>query len=180
MEELIVQYPKSMVLIWILLSLLNYPLYFLNLQLYKNSSDFDSKPKVKSFFKFLLWLGFWSFLLTGYSQKYFQNKISIDDYSIFVGACFSPIIGYLLMNILSVGNYFIYKIYAPKITFTTKKHAYILSSLNFFEYATLIFLSFLITKNQFLLGGAFGLAWGGIVMFLSCLNEKTSKKITEE
>ena len=184
MEELIVQYPKLMVLTWILLNLLCPPLYLLNLQLYKKSSTFDSnhtiKHRMKSFLKFLLWLGFWSFLLTGYSQKYFQNKISIDDYSFFVGASFFPIIAYLLINILSIGRYFVYWRCAPKIDFASKKGAYILYSLYFFEYSILIFLSFFISKNQFLLGGAFGLALCGIVMFLWSLDTKTSKKTTEE
>jgi hypothetical protein len=161
MERLIIQYAE---LIWIVLNLLHYYLRFLIARLYKNLADFDSEFEIKydkkSFLKFLAWIGFGAVTLFAYRHAALQKVVTADEYSAWVGAFFFFVIGCLLRDILSMGNYFVYWREISKVTISFKA-SMILSSFEFFGYSTLMLLSFLISKNPFLLGGTIGLAFGG-------------------
>jgi len=184
MEQFIIQHPVPTLIIWTVLNLLHYYLNFLNSRLYKSLADFDPKFEIKydqkSFWKLLLWIGFGIGMLCAYRQLILQKPEKTDEYFVFAGALFFLVIGYLLKDILSLGKYFVYCREISKITYPSFKATMILISFEFFGYSILMFLSFLISKSPFLLGGAIGLAFGGALCILELTRKKYSSKIEDD
>jgi uncharacterized protein YneF (UPF0154 family) len=136
-------------------------------------------------------------MLSALRQAFLQKYVTAYEYFVWVGAFFFLVIGYLLRNVLSLIGYFIRRRGMPKITSshpkTSKnaicdientnnegfgigsysfKHSTIAYSFEFFGYSTLMLLSFLISKNPFLLGGTIGLAFGGMLNILALTKKK--------
>jgi hypothetical protein len=170
MEELIIQHPSLILLIWTILNLLHYCLNLLSIRLYKNLPDFDSQFETncdkKYFLKLLLWLGFGIGVLVALRQAMLEKGVTAYQYFAWVGAFFFLIMGYLLMDILSLTGHFVFWKRVHKIAYSFKDSAMV-CSFEFFAYSTLILLSFVISKNPFLLGGTIGLAFGGILCIVN-------------
>lgn len=166
MKQLIIQHPVLLLIIWTALNFLYYFLNLLQWQLYKRSADFDSRYGPKSpkrrFLKLLPWIGFGIVWLSAIRQVDLKKPEGENEYFIYVGAFFFLIIGYLLIQILSLGRYFVYR-REMTTKFCSPNTSRILTSLEFFGYSALILLSYLISKDPLLLGGIIGLAFGGIM-----------------
>ena len=183
MEGLIIQYPVSILLVWTLLNFLHYYLTFLNIRLYKNVLDFDSKFEVKynkkDFFRLLLWLGFGVGMLAVFRQAMLQKIVTTNKYFVWIGAFFSLVIGWLLSDFLSLAKYFVYRRETPKLTYSSSKASMIVYSFEFFGYSALMLLSFFISKHPLLLGGTIGLAFGGILYLFKLSKRQYYSKIEQ-
>jgi hypothetical protein len=162
MEHYIIQYPIPMLLGWVILNLLHYCFAYFNKRLYMKVVDIDPKyatiNNLKSFLIFLVWLGLGIGILSGHSLLIKK----ITDYDcIYIGALFFLIFGYLLEDIFAVIGYFVLWKRSLKTSYSVKDFT-ITYFLKFSAYSLLVFLCYLISKNPFLLGGAIGIAFGGI------------------
>lgn len=179
MEPLVIQYPTETLIIWTLLNLLHYVLNFVNGQLYKRlvgNSKFEIKYNKKFFLKLLLWLGFGIGVLAAHRQAMLDKDITAYEYFVWVGAFFFLEIGYLLLDFLALLKYFVYQREMLKITYSFKTST-LMYSFEFFGYSVLVLLSFLVSKDSFLLGGSIGLAFGGILYILELTRKKNYSKI---
>jgi hypothetical protein len=136
---------------------------------------FEIKYDKKYFLKLLLWLGFGIGFLAALRQTMLKEEITSYEYFAWVGAFFFLMIGYSLRDILSLGKYFICrKEMSTCFSFNT---TLILIAIEFFGYSTLMLLTFLTSKNPFLLGGTIGLVFGGILYILELTRKKNRSKI---
>jgi hypothetical protein len=181
MEQLIIQHPVITLLVWTILNLLYFCLNFLGIWLYKNLPSFDSKFETsrgkRYFWRVLLGLGFGIVWLSASRGMMLAEKITPYEYFVWVGGFFFLIIGYLLRNILSLGKHFIYRKETSKITCFSFNTTMIFAAIEFFGYSTLMLLSFLLSKNPFLLGGTIGLAFGGVLHILELTRKKNRSNI---
>jgi hypothetical protein len=168
-------------LVWTILNLLYCCLNFLSIRLYKNLPGFDSKFETsrgkKYFLRVLLWLGFGIGFLAVLRQTMLEERITSYEYFVWVGVFFFFIIGYLLRTISSFGKYFIYRRETLRTTCFSFNTTLVFSAIEFFGYSALVLLSFLISKNPFLLGGTIGLASGGVRYLLELTRKKSRSKI---
>lgn len=180
MENLILLYPKLMLLTWILLNLLHRGINFLNLRLYKNLMVLDSSYITtynrKYFLKFLLWLGFGIGMLAALRQQILNKNITGFEYFTWVGAFFFIVIGYFLNEILLLTRYFVYQKDNSTLICPSHKTALILTAIEFFGYSVLVLLGFFITKTPFLLGGTIGLAFGGFLYIFQLITFQNDKQ----
>ncbi|MGA2915305.1 MAG: hypothetical protein ABSE89_04700 [Sedimentisphaerales bacterium] len=121
--------------------------------------------------KLSLWLAFGVGTLAALRQAMLEEKVTTNEYFVWVGAFFFIIIGYLLRDILYLEKHFVYWKQSPTTTYSFKAAA-IVRSFEFFGYAALILLSFLISKNPILLGGTVGLVFGGSLYIFELINKK--------
>ena len=174
MERLIVQYAE---LIWVLLNLLHYYLNFLNNRLSKSLVAFDSKFKIKydkkSFLRNLVWIGFGVVFLSFYRHAVLHKAATTEEHFVVIGGFIFLVVGYLLQDILFLGGYFVCRSEMPRMTYPfSPKVSAILVSFDLFGYSALMLLSYLVSKHPFLLGGAIGLATGGLI----CIYQITGKQ----
>ncbi len=174
MERLIVQYAE---LIWVLLNLLHYYLNFLNNRLRKSLADFDPKSGIKynnkSFLRILLWIGFGVVFLSFYRHAVLHKAATTEEHFVVIGGFIFLVVGCLLRDILYMGGYFVCRSEMPRTTYSFSfETSAILASFEFFGYSVLMLLSYLVSKHPFLLGGAIGLATGGLI----CICQVKRKK----
>ncbi|MDD5010657.1 MAG: hypothetical protein PHQ00_00870 [Phycisphaerae bacterium] len=183
MEQLVIQHPILILLTWTLLNILLCCINFLYQRLYKNVIDFDVKSEArygkKSSLMLLAWLIFGVVTLAAHRQAMLKGEETFYEYSVWAGAFFFLIIGYLLRGTLYLIQYFVYWKGLPKTT-SSYKASTIVYSFEFFGYSALMFLGFLVSNNPFLLGGTIGLAFGGALYLLELTRKKgtSDKKIS--
>jgi hypothetical protein len=176
MENLIIQYPVRMLLVWTLLNVLACCLDVLGRRLTKDVANSDPGFQVKSYKKafliFLLWLGFGIGTLAANRQEMLEDDTKTYECLVYIGAFFFVVIGYLLSNIMSLLKYFVCRKEMPKPSTYSYKTCIIIRSLEFFGYSALILLSFAISENPILLGGAIGLAFTAGIYLLELTRKK--------
>ena len=183
MEQLALRYPGLIALIWILLNLLVYLLYLLRQRIKPNITDFSPKPesetRKRSFLRgiawSLLWIGFGTGIILSYKQAILQNVATSYEYFGWVGGFFFVEFGLLIVNLWSIGDYYICRKEMPEKMLYSTKTLTILSSIPFFAFSILIFFGFLMSKSPFLLGGSIGLAGMGVVWLERLVLKKNEK-----
>lgn len=180
LERIIIEHPKLMVLGWLFLNVLYCCVSFLLRRLYKKKGWDDSRSVTKitkkSLLRFLVWLVFGVVVLVGCGQKYSQGKMTINAYSDYVGAFYFLIIGYLLTVVQSFIKYLFCWRKMSEMNFTSSKESSILHSIDFFGYSAFVLLCFLVSGNRFLLGGAWGLAIGAVILLVDMSDERVGDK----
>ena len=170
MQQLIIQNQLLMLVTWTILNLTYCCLSFLNGRLFRKPTAFDNIYQIKYLKRLLwlvLWLGFGIGMLSAARGSLMEEDITADKYFIYVGVFFFIVIGFLLTDIRILATYFVYRKQTSKMTYSFNR-SMILHSFDMFGYSALILLSFLITKDSLLLGGAIGLAFNGC-LYLSKL-----------
>lgn len=180
MENLVIQYPMQMLLLWTLLNLLTCCLNLLTIRLYKDTANLDSRFQVKYrkyFLKFFLWLGFGICILAGHRQAMLAKGVTAYECFVWIGAFFFLVIGYLLSNVLLLLKYFIYRREMPKSATYSFETCMMMYSFEYLGYSALMLSGFLMTKNPFLLGGTIGLALGASLYLLELTRKKKYPEI---
>lgn len=167
MESFIVQNPMLIHVAWVLLNLLYYCAGFYIWRLWKRyfpqaDPAYDIKYDWKFFLRPLLFIGYGSLMFWGCQHVISQRESAIYTYFAVIGALFSLMIGFLLITVRSLINYAACRKEISQVTFPSFKLSCISNASEFFAFSFLMLVSFLITKNPFLLGGTVGFAFGGV------------------
>ncbi|OQA03557.1 MAG: hypothetical protein BWY69_00397 [Planctomycetes bacterium ADurb.Bin401] len=168
MKQLIIKYPVLIISLWVILNIIHCCLNLINSKLYKEVAEPDVKFKIKYnimyFLKLLLWLAFGILILIT-SRNTMLNKDIITREIVWYGALFFLIIGLIIRDLKTLGEYIVYWRKMPK-TFYSVRASMIVHSFEFFGYAIIMFLSCIVSQNAFLCGGALGFFGLGIVFLM--------------
>ena len=153
-----------LIFLWITI-LFSIRILYRNLQGFIPSSVYNEKKSVKKFLVgFFLFLGYVVlFVIYGEIYGVQSNRITLKNCFIHIGIYYFIVIGWIVRSLRALGMYWIWKKNVKEIPKYSEKIYRFSEFYSFWEYALIVFVSFLITGHYFLLGGTIGLLLAGLI-----------------